>query len=464
MKKPNIVFILIDDMGWRDLQCFGSTFYETPHIDALASEGTVFTQGYASCPVCSPSRASFFTGQYPARMGVTQYIVGHDYGRLMEVPYVDHLPDQEHTLAKVLRRAGYHTWCVGKWHLGGEPYSPLQQGFEENIGGCHWGHPANGYFAPWGNPALKEDAPKGTYLTDHLTSQAISLIEEKKDPAPFFLYLSHYAVHVPIQAKQEDLDRFEKKYRRMKLDQIPAMAMGENFPCWHKRKEKVTRRLVQSDIAYAAMIWNLDENVGRLVKAIKEKGMYENTIFVFTSDNGGLATSEGSPTCNAPLSEGKGWGYEGGVRVPVIVSGPGIPRRQWCDLPITTTDWYPTILQWANVPIPSEQTLDGVSILPLFRGEKADLEQRPLFWHYPHYGNQGGQPVAAIRQGEYKLLKFFEEPHVELYRLSEDISESFDLSQQKPDLAAELEQKLDDWLKEVGGRIPERNIDLDWDA
>ena len=460
MKKPNIVMILIDDMGWRDLQCFGSTFYETPNIDALAAEGTVFTQAYASCPVCSPSRASLMTGKYPARVGLTHYIGGHDWGKLMEVPYVDHLPLEEYTLPKALRDAGYHTWSVGKWHLGEKEYYPEHQGFEVNVGGCSWGHPHDGYFAPWGIENLPSDVPEGTFLTDYLTDRAVELIQNKDD-APFFLYWSHYTVHTPIQAKPEDLARFEEKSRRMKLDQVNPYVEGEHFPCWHKRKERVLRRLVQSDVPYAALIWNLDQNVGRLVQALKDCGEYENTIIVFTSDNGGLATAEGSPTCNAPLSEGKGWGYEGGVRVPLIVAGPGIADHHWCDSPTTTPDWYPTFLELAGLPPQPQQHQDGVSIAPLLRGET--MEERPLFWHYPHYGNQGGQPMAAVRRGNYKLLKFFEDNHTELYDLSQDIAESFNLTSELPDLANELETLLDAWIQEVGGIVPQPNPEVCWD-
>lgn len=460
MKKPNIVMILIDDMGWRDLQCFGSTFYETPNIDALAAEGTVFTQAYASCPVCSPSRASLMTGKYPARVGLTHYIGGHDWGKLMEVPYVDHLPLEEYTLPKALRDAGFHTWSVGKWHLGEKEYYPEHQGFEVNVGGCSWGHPHDGYFAPWGIENLPSDVPEGTFLTDYLTDRAVELIQ-KKDDAPFFLYWSHYAVHTPIQAKPEDLARFEEKSRRMKLDQVNPYVEGEHFPCWHKRKERVLRRLVQSDVPYAALIWNLDQNVGRLVQALKDCGEYENTIIVFTSDNGGLSTAEGSPTCNAPLSEGKGWGYEGGVRVPLIVVGPGIAAHRWCDSPTTTPDWYPTFLELAGLPPQPQQHQDGVSIAPLLRGET--MEERPLFWHYPHYGNQGGQPMAAVRRGNYKLLKFFEDNHTELYDLSQDIGESFNLAEELPNLANELETLLDAWIQEVGGIVPQPNPEVCWD-
>ena len=328
------------------------------------------------------------------------------------------------------------------------------------MGGCSWGHPHDGYFAPWGIENLPSDVPEGTFLTDYLTDRAVELIQ-KKDDAPFFLYWSHYAVHTPIQAKPEDLARFEEKSRRMKLDQVNPYVEGEHFPCWHKRKERVLRRLVQSDVPYAALIWNLDQNVGRLVQALKDCGEYENTIIVFTSDNGGLATAEGSPTCNAPLSEGKGWGYEGGVRVPLIVAGPGIADHHWCDSPTTTPDWYPTFLELAGLPPQPQQHQDGVSIAPLLRGET--MEERPLFWHYPHYGNQGGQPMAAVRRGNYKLLKFFEDNHTELYDLSQDIGESFNLTGELPDLARELETMLDAWIQEVGGIVPQPNPDVCWD-
>ena len=241
----------------------------------------------------------------------------------------------------------------------------------------------------------------------------------------------------------------------MKLDQLNPYMEGENFPCWHKRSERVVRRLVQSDVPYAAMIWNLDQNVGRLVQALKDCGEYENTIIVFTSDNGGLSTAEGSPTCNAPLSEGKGWGYEGGVRVPLIMAGPGIRFHLLCDTPTTTPDWYPTFLELAGLKPHPEQHMDGVSIAPLLRGEP--MPERPLFWHYPHYGNQGGEPVAAVRRGNYKLLKFFEDNHTELYDLSQNIGESFDLTAEKPALSKELEQLLEDWIAQVGGLVPEPN-------
>ena len=443
-------------MGWRDLQCFGSSFYETPNMDALAAEGTVFTNAYAPCPVCSPSRASLYTGQYPARVGVTNYIGAHDFGKLAEVPYLDHLPTEEYTLSRAYKDAGYRTYHVGKWHLGGKEYYPEHHGFDVNIGGCDWGHPHRGYFAPFGIDTLPDDIPAGEYLTDYLTDRAIELIEKNGD-APFFLNLSHYAVHTPIQAKPADLSRFAEKSRRMKLDGVNPYIEGENFPCWHKRGEKVCRRFIQSDIGYAAMIWNLDQNVGRLIRVLQKKGIYDRTVIVFTSDNGGLSTAEGSPTCNAPLSEGKGWGYEGGIRVPLIAVGPGIRAHTVCETPVTLPDWYPTLLALSDIPIHPHHTVDGMDISPLLRGE--EMAERPIFWHYPHYGNQGGTPVAAVRFGRYKLLRFFEDEHVELYDLLQDISESFDISGSQPQRAKEMKELLDTWIQETGGILPQKRAE-----
>ena len=457
-RKPNIIVILIDDMGWRDLQCFGSTFYETPNIDMLAADGMLFTQAYASCPVCSPSRASLMTGKYPARLGLTNYIGAYDEGKLMAVPYVDHLSLEEYALPRAFQAQGYQTWHVGKWHLGDKPYYPENHGFMVNIGGCDWGRPMNGYFSPWGIETLPNDVPKGVYLTDYLTDRTIRLIQNKDDK-PFFLYLSHYAVHTPVQAKQEDLDRFEAKFRRMKLDRIEPFVEGEYYPCSHKKELRVKRRLVQSDVAYAAMIWNLDWNIGRVVKALKKQGLYENTVIVFTSDPGGLSTAEGCPTCNAPLSEGKGWTYEGGVRVPLIVKGHGVPPKTISAEPTSTTDLYPTLLELAGLPLIPEQHCDGVSLAGVLQHGDS-LGERPIFWHYPHYGNQAGTPAAAVRIGNHKLIHFFEDDHDELYDLSTDISESFDLSYEKTEQVQYLKRVLQRWLQEVGAKIPQQNPNL----
>ena len=463
MTRPNIVFILMDDLGWRDLGCYGSEFYETPNLDRLASEGVRFTDAYAACPVCSPTRASILTGKYPATVGVTDWIdwgwrMHPARGRLVDVPYVDHLPAEEKTLAMTLREHGYHTWHVGKWHLGGEGSAPEQRGFEVNVGGCHWGSPSQGYFSPWNIPVL-ENGPEGQYLTDRLTDEAIRLIREN-DGEPFFLNLWYYAVHTPIQAKPEIVARYAAKAEAMGLDKVQTFEEGDFFPCEHKKHVRIKRRLVQSDPVYAAMIESVDENIGRLLKAIEDAGQAENTIVVFTSDNGGLATSEGSPTCNAPLAEGKGWMYEGGTREPLLVKWPGVTQAgSLCTVPVTSPDVYPTVLEMVGLPLLPEQHVDGVSIVPLLQGEN-DLSREAIYWHYPHYGNQGGTPGSSVRAGDYKLIEFYEDGALELYDLRRDESEEVNLAASEPERVAQLKGLLDVWRESVEAKIPQPNPDF----
>lgn len=451
---PNIVFILIDDMGWRDLGCTGSPFYETPHLDHLAAEGMRFTNAYASCPVCSPTRASLLTGKYPATVGITNYIPGTETGKLLPVPYLHHLPLEEKTIARTLRdEAGYRTFHVGKWHLGGPEFYPTHHGFDVNVAGCDWGHPRNGYFSPYGIPDFP-DGPPGEYLTDRLTDEAIRLLQQAED-APFFLNLCHYSVHTPLQAKPDDIRRFEEKAAALGLDTLPAFAVGETFPCDHLKDKRVTRRLLQSDPVYAAMIFNLDENVGRLLQALQETGKANNTLVVFTSDNGGLSSSEGSPTCNAPLAEGKGWMYDGGVRVPLLVRWPGVVKAgAVCGTPMTSPDFYPTFAEVGGINEPQET--EGVSLLPLLTGQDIGGE-RALFWHYPHYGNQGGTPGSSVRIGDWKLIEFFEDNRLELYNLQSDEGEDHNLVSQEQERAAQMQTLLAGWRKSVAAQIPEWN-------
>ena len=462
MTSPNILFILIDDMGWRDLTCYGSEFYETPNLDRLAAQGMTFHEAYASAPVCSPSRASFLTGKYPVRVGVTDWIdVGYRVhparGRLIDAPYVHQLPLGEFNLARALKESGYTTWHVGKWHLGTEPFYPENQGFDVNIGGGHQGHPWQGYFSPWNLHNL-EDGPEGEYLTDRLTDEAIQLIRAHTG-GPFFLNLWHYAVHNPIQAKPEDILRFTEKSKRMGLDQINPFVEGEFFPTEHKRHLRVQRRVIQSDPGYAAMIYNLDWNTGRLIQALEEENLLEDTLIVFTSDNGGLATSEGSPTSNLPLAEGKGWMYEGGNRVPLFFVWPGvIPSEASCSTPFSSPDLYPTLLDLAGLPLRPVQHCDGFSFASLLRQE-GEIKEHPVFWHYPHYGNQGGTPACAIRLGVYKLIEFFEDGRLELYHLGEDIGERRDISAQQPEIVQNLHSLLVDWRSGTGGILPLPNPD-----
>lgn len=446
-------------MGWKDLSCTGSTFYETPNIDRLAREGMTFQNAYASCPVCSPSRASYLTGKYPAKLGVTDWIdmSGSCHplrARLIDAPYLKHLPAGEQTIASSLRDQGYATWHIGKWHLGGEEYYPERFGFEKNIGGCHWGNPYQGYFSPYGIPTL-EEGPEGEYLTDRLTDEAIRLIRSDEQ-RPFFLSLCHYAVHTPIQAKEKDVERFRQKARALGLDQQEALVPGEPLPA--NGSGRVVRRMIQSDPVYAAMIWNLDENIGRLMDALEQSGKADNTLIIFTSDNGGLATAEGSPTCNLPAREGKGWTYEGGTRVPLIAWYPKRIRPYTSTLtPVTTPDFYPTILDLIGAADALPEGVDGVSILPLLQGEA--IPPRPIFWHYPHYGNQGGTPGASVVYGQYKLIEFFEDSRCELYDLSADFSERNDISHAHPEKVSELRGMLHQWQEEVCAKFPTMNPD-----
>ncbi len=454
-KQPNILFILIDDMGWRDLSCQGSIYYETPQIDRLAAQGMRFTDAYASCPVCSPTRASLLTGKYPARLGMTTWIGDKSRGKLLDVPYVDHLALEEFSLAKSLKQGGYQTWHVGKWHLGGRDFYPEHHGFDMNIGGCAWGHPRKGYWSPYGIETLS-DGPEGEYLTDRLTDEAINLIRNSGDQ-PFFLYMSHYAVHTPIQAKAEDVERFTQKAQAMGLDKLTAVVEGEFYPCEHKKNQRVARRIIQSNPVYAAMVWNLDWNIGRLLEALRANGKEQDTLVIFTSDNGGLSTAEATPTSNKPLNEGKGWMYEGGVREPLIIRWPGVvSENSITHEPVTTTDFYPTLLQAAGLPLRPEQHVDGESFLPLLQGE-AWKHASSIFWHYPHYGNQGGTPGSAMRHGDWKLLEFFEDDRLELYNLRDDLEEKYDLAPSNRPLAERLREELHAWRNQVGGLIPQPN-------
>ena len=462
MPSPNFIFTLIDDLGWRDLSCYGSAFYETPNLDRLAAEGMRFTDGYAACPVCSPTRASLLTGRYPARVGVTNYISPPGRhrparGRVIDAPYTDRLPPREFNLARALKRGDYQAWHVGKWHLGGEDFLPDRQGFDVNIAGWSYGMPPQGYFSPWNIPTLP-DGPEGEYLTDRLTDEAIGLIRSN-DGRPFYLNLCYYSVHVPIQAKEEKIEKYRAKAREMGLDAVETFEEGPAFPCEHKKDKRLLRRLVQSDPAYAAMIESLDENIGRLLAAVAEAGQADNTVVVFTSDNGGLATAEGSPTCNAPLAEGKGWMYEGGTREPMIVRWPGgTAPGSLCSTPVTSPDFYPTLLDIAGLdPIP-EQHCDGVSIVPLLRGGDA-LDRETIYWHYPHYGNQGGTPGCSARRGDYKLIEFFEDGRRELYDLREDVSEEHNLANDEPDRVEDMAADLAAWRESVNALVPEPNPD-----
>lgn len=449
---PNVVLIVVDDLGWRDLTCYGSSFYETPNIDRLADRSALFTDAYASAPVCSPTRASLLSGKYPARVGVTQYIGGNAVGKLGDVPYLHGLPPQEFSLARAFGKAGYQTWHVGKWHLGKRGTWPDRHGFDANVGGCDWGRPRS-YWSPYDCPTLT-DGPDGEYLTDRLTDEAIALLDARAD-RPFFLNLWHYAVHTPIDAPPDLVEKYRRKADELGLDQRVQLEPGEEFVTWHNYGQRIQRRTVQGDPAYAAMIENLDTNVGRLLDALEDRGLAEDTIVVFTSDNGGLSTAESSPTCNAPLAEGKGWTAEGGLRVPLMMRVPGHDHPRSISVPVTTPDLYPTLLSAAGLPPEPDQHLDGADLSPLLAG--ATMERGPIYWHYPHYGNQGGRPGAVVRDGRWKLIRHFEDDREELFDLDSDISERLDRAGSKPEVVERLSRLLSSWLDEVRALIPQPN-------
>lgn len=460
--KPNIIFILADDLGWKDLSVYGSTFDETPNLDKLASEGMRFTDAYASCNVCSPSRSSILTGQYPVHTGITDWIAGRQsagpmpFDKLIALPFSYNLDTSEITIAETLKQNGYATFFAGKWHLGLSPRSwPLKEGFDVNKGGWAAGNPAaygmGGYFSPYHNPKL-EDGPKGEFLTDRLTTEAIEFIKEKsKENKPFFVDLSYYAVHEPIKAKQEYIEKFKKKAHLLGLDTLTTFL--KDAP-WMQNQPDWGERIVQSNPVYAALLYSVDENVGRIMTLLEKLNISKNTIIIFTSDNGGLSTSEGAPTSNLPLRYGKGWNYEGGVRIPLIVKWPGVAKGgSICHFPVVNTDFYPTFLQMAGLPLMPEQHKDGVSLLPLLQDEKI-IDQPVLYWHYPHYSNQGGTPSSAIREGDWKLVQFYEDNHVELYNLQTDIEERRDLSGTLAGRTADMLQLLNAWKKQTDAKIP----------
>jgi arylsulfatase A-like enzyme len=428
----------------------------------------LFTDAYAACPVCSPTRASILTGKYPARIGITDWIdwygsIHPTWGRVIDAPYLKELPNTEVSIAQVLKNAGYATWHIGKWHMGGPGHLPTDFGFDVNIGGGHEGSPGKGgYFSPWTISALAEvDVPDGTCLTDYFGDRAAELIRDNVSlsdgGAPFFLSFPFYQVHTPIQGKPELIEKYNKKAADMGLDKLKTFEEGGYFPGKHKKDQRIKRRLIQSDPVYAAMVESMDDNVGKIIDTLDDLGIANDTVIFFTSDNGGLATSEGSPTCNAPLSEGKGWMYEGGTREPLLVRWPGvIEAGSISSCPVTSPDFYPTILEIAGLDPKPEQHVDGFSMVPALEGSSS-FNRGPMYWHYPHYGNQGGTPGTSIRDGDWKLIRFFEDGHEELYNLIEDIGETANLADAEPKKREELSAMLTVWSEEIEALIPEPN-------
>ncbi|MGD9126087.1 MAG: sulfatase [Planctomycetia bacterium] len=415
--KPNFVFILVDDMGWRGVGCFGSTYYETPRIDGLAAEGMKFTDAYTACHVCSPTRASIMTGQYPARLHLTDYLPGRTepYVKLMRPVMYHHLPYETTTVAEALKPLGYATAAIGKWHLGGKRSLPTEHGFDLNFGGCEAGHHGR-MFWPYGTPDVKKGV-KGEYLTDRLTDEAIKFMDKNQD-RPFFLYLSHYAVHRPIQAKKEMVERYREKENK--------------DPCL-------------KDPTYAAMTESVDESTGRVLDHLKKLGIDDRTVVFFMSDNGQRQELE-----IPPLRCHKGTMFEGGIRVPMIVKWPGITKPgTTCDEPVISTDFFPTILDMAGA---KSRDVDGKSLVPLLKEEDGTFDRDAIYWHYPHYSNHFMPPCGAIRQGDWKLIEFYEDGSLQLYNLKEDLSEKHNLAKKMPEKAKAMQAKLEAWRKSVNAQ------------
>ncbi|MEE3035227.1 MAG: sulfatase [Bacteroidota bacterium] len=414
--NPNVIFILVDDLGWNDLGYSGSTFYETPNIDALSQESFEFTNAYAASPVCSPTRASIMTGKHPARVNITDWIPGVDPKNrpLIGPKDLHQLPLEEITIAEKLKESGYKTFYAGKWHLGSKGFYPEQSGFDVNIGGFEKGSPMGGYYSPYKNPKLS-DGPEGEYLTDRLTDESIKLIKNHDKEQPFALFLSFYNVHTPIQANLRYLDYFEKKLLKMDDNSVRT-----------KREGEAISRLNQTNAKYASMVYAVDENVGKLIKNLKDNNLYENSLIIFTSDNGGLSTLKRvAPTSVYPLRAGKGWLYEGGIRIPQLIKIPWNKKNVKIDDLTASYDLFPTILDFAGIK--NNEDIDGMSLMPRLKGQ-SKIEREDIFWHFPHYHGSLWKPGSAIRSGDWKLVLHYESNNSELFNLMEDPKESNDLS------------------------------------
>jgi arylsulfatase A-like enzyme len=446
------VFFLVDDLGYMDVGCNNPhSFYETPNIDKLARTGMRFTNGYAANPVCSPTRYSIMTGKYPSRVDATNFFSGRRAGRFLPAPLNDQMPLSETTIAEALKAQGYATFFAGKWHLGPtEEFWPEKQGFDVNRGGFDRGGPYGGkkYFSPYGNPKLK-DGPEGEHLPDRLATETVEFIKEHREK-PFLAYLAFYSVHTPLIARPDLVKKYQDKAERLGLIGKTEFAEEQqNLPMEGARKV----RILQKHAVYAGMVEAMDQAVGKVLDGLEELGLAESTAVMFMSDNGGLSTSEGHPTSNLPLRGGKGWLYEGGIREPFLIRAPGItPPGSVCDHPVVSTDFYPTMLALAGLgPLP-QQHLDGVSLLPLLEG-KNQLDREAIYWHYPHYSNQGGFPGGAVRMGDWKFIERLEDGQVHLFNLKDDVGELHDLAKSQPDRASAMRKKLHAWYQTVDAKF-----------
>ncbi|MFD2525876.1 sulfatase [Flavihumibacter stibioxidans] len=469
-QRPNIVVILADDLGWADLSSYGSTFYETPNLDQLASSGIRFTHSYATSPVCSPTRASMMTGKYPVKTGVTDWIPGRQadgivraYEKLTPPPTANQLPLEERTISEYALAQGYKTFFAGKWHLGEEEkFWPDSQGFQINKGGWSKGSPTGrindsvgGFFTPYKNPTLK-DGPAGEYLTDRLTDECLSYIESHTH-TPFLLMYSLYAVHNPMQAPKALINKYEAKRRTIATSEKDRFLKDE---AWMKHETGWRRRVLQDNPVYAAMLENMDWNIGRILNKLRQSGLDDNTLVIFTSDNGGLSTAEGSPTTNDPLRAGKGWLYEGGIRVPLIMYWKGkLTAGSISDLPVSTADLFPTIAKAIDNNYQADSNIDGENIFDLLKYPQASRD-RKLFWYYPHYSNQGGKPGSAVRIGNYKLIYNYEDGSLELYDVVNDISERNNLAAPNHHILNRLKKELLVWLGETGAMMPDNTAEF----
>lgn len=495
-QRPNVIFFLVDDLGWSDIASFGSRFYETPNIDALGRDGVRFTNAYTTCHVSSPARASILTGCYPATINMTDWLPGRrefPFQQLRNVEVNQDLPARVPTIAETLHDNGYHTAIIGKWHLGETGSTPEEHGFDMHIPhGYLKGWPARGYMAPFGMNGF--DGEKGEYLTDRLTDEALRYIEKNRNE-PFFLFMSHFAVHDPIQGRADLVEKYRKKLRSMPPSELPPFILEGNpddpdpasaeellrcldDPAYAPHKALPHRRVkikqIQDNVEFAAMVESMDESMGRIVAKLKELGLYENTVIVFFADNGGMsAANYGGPnrvilpeqldmaysSSMLPLRGGKGWMYEGGLRVPMVVKAPGSKSGD-CDEPVVSVDFYPTLLSLTGTPLPRGNRAEGVDISPLLRKKK--MKDRPIFWHFPHYSNHGLQsPGGAVRYGDYKLIEYYENGTVQLYDLSKDISEKHDLAARMPEKVEELKRMLHEWRESVGARMMPENPNFD---
>jgi len=445
----NVVFLLVDDLGWADVGCNGSTFYETPNIDRLAASGMNFKQAYAAASVCSPTRASIMTGRHPVRVDITDWIPGERRGgnrgaKFKHVNDRDNLALDEVTLPEALKEHGYQTFFAGKWHLGGRGHWPTDQGFDINKGGWDFGSPHGGYYAPWTNPNLKAKH-EGEYLTERLTEESIDFLEHRDRDKPFLLYLAYYNVHTPIQAYKKRIDHFKHKADKQISGPTPT-----------EKEHQARTRLRQDHPPYASMVAAVDMSVGKVLEKLDELKLTDDTVVVFFSDNGGLSTRRGpGPTSNEPLRAGKGWLYEGGIREPTIIRAPGVTKPgSTCEVPVVSMDFFPTILDLLGLPLIPDRHADGMSLVPLLEGKGA-LPKRLLVWHYPHYHGSTWTPGAAIRDGNWKLIEFYHWGDVDLFNLADDPGEENDLSEKMPEKTHELREKLRQWQAQMGARMPE---------